>query len=158
MLVVTSDLPLLKPEIVDDFLTKAERAGVSLYYPIVSREDTFAMFPEAERTFIRLKDGTFTGGNLVYMEKSVLSQMSGLFQQVIAARKKPWRLVKILGGAFILSFLLRTLSIAKIERRAQELGLNAKAVIMRQPEVGFDVDKPQDFTAIVRALEDFNRP
>ena len=155
LLVVTSDIPLLKAETVDKFMKSAWETGASICYPIVSQENICAMFPHANRTFIKLKDGTFTGGNLIYMERKSLEQTSDLFEQVIAARKKPWQLVKILGSTFIFAFLFGKLTIASIEKRAQELGISARGIIMEEPEVGFDVDKPQDLAAIEKALEDF---
>ena len=157
LLLVTADLPLLRPEIVDEFLTRAGETGASLCYPIVSKEDTLAMFPEAERIFVRLEEDTFTGGNFLYLEKHILREASQLFEKVIAARKRPWQLVRILGSSFVFSFLFRTLSIAKIEERAKRLGLNARAIPMRQAEVGCDVDKPKDLQLVKRVLEDFNR-
>lgn len=155
LLVVTSDIPLLKAQTVDKFMKLALETGASLVYPVVSQENTVRMFPQAKRTFIKLKDGTFTGGNLVYMKREVLGQTGDLFAQVIAARKKPWQLVKILGSSFIFSFLFGKLTIARIEQRARDLGISARGIIMEEPEIGFDVDKPHDLAAIQRALEDF---
>jgi len=157
LLVVTADIPLLRPQTVDKFMARSLETGASICYPIVSEEDTISMFPHGKRTFIKLKDGTFTGGNIIYMERENLAGTSQLFGQVIAARKKPWQLVKILGSSFIFSFLFRQLTISRIEARARELGISARGIIMEEAEIGFDVDKPQDLAAIESALEDFRQ-
>ena len=38
------------------------------------------MFPEAVATFVRLKEGTFTGGNFLYLEKHILREASQLLK------------------------------------------------------------------------------
>ena len=71
-------------------------------------------------------------GNFLYLKTH--SEGKPAFEKGTAARKRPWQLVRILEPLFFLLF--RTYSIAKIEERAKRFGLNARAIPMRQAEVG----------------------
>src|SRR5690606_30328389 len=70
-LAVTSDVPLLTAAAVDDFVARARAAGGAFHYAVVTRENYEAAFPGSRRTWVRLRDGTFTGGNLFLAEASV---------------------------------------------------------------------------------------
>ncbi|MDI3279924.1 MAG: nucleotidyltransferase family protein [Bacillota bacterium] len=145
VLLVTSDLPLLTPEAIDDFVAQCARRRADVYYAIVARESNEAKYPGVRRTYVRLKEGVFTGGNLVLLEPWVILQHRRLIEQAVAARKEPWQLGRLLGVRVIVKFVLNRLSIAEVEKRVQKkLGFVGAGVISRYPEVGIDVDKPSD--------------
>lgn len=148
VLVVSCDIPFLTPEAVQDFLGRCDGTA-DVYYPIISRDACERQFPDVRRTYARLREGTFTGGNLFLIRPGILPPLSVRLERLFALRKSPLRLSKELGygviGRFLLSALFRTLSVHALEARVGRIaGLRAKAVISDYPEIGTDIDKESD--------------
>lgn len=151
VLIATADIPLLTAEAVNDFLAQCSRVDADFYYPVISQEKNEQRYPATRRTYVRLREGTFTGGNLFLVNPDVVSRSLPVANRIIENRKKPLTLCGILGWAFVIKFLLGTLSVAAVEARVSELLKLRGAVIHSQfPELGIDVDKPSDL-ALVRA-------
>ncbi|HHX01300.1 MAG TPA: NTP transferase domain-containing protein [Firmicutes bacterium] len=153
VLVVTSDIPMLTSAAVDDFLTRCRDHTQDLFYPIVSKEVNEAVYPGVGRTYVKIKDGTFTGGNMVLVAPKFIQESQQVIHRVVALRKKPFEIVKLLGFRILIKFIFRCLTIAEVERRVKHLfGINAKAVITSYPQIGTDVDKPSDWELAQRIL------
>lgn len=153
VLVVTSDVPLLTSEAVDDFIMRCKSVDADVYYPIVSEETNVSRFPGVERTYVNLKEGTFTGGNLALVAPDALTRGRRVIEQAFQMRKKPVKLARLLGFRFIVKFGMRRLSLHEIEQRAADiLGYRGVAIVSPFPEVGIDVDKPSDIEVVERAL------
>lgn len=145
LLVVTSDIPLISTEAVNDFIAQCLSYSAKVYYPVVPREVNEEQYPEVQRTYFTLKEGTFTGGNIMLLAPDILEDQYELVEQLVAMRKKPAKIIKMLGVRFIFKFVRKNLSLSEIEKRAEEiLGFSGKAIISNYPEVGIDVDKPSD--------------
>jgi len=153
VLIVTSDIPLITAEAIDDFVNRCGRTKADIYYPIVRRETNESAFPGTKRTYVRLKDGVFTGGNLALLEPAIVPACRDMIEQAVAMRKKPLKLSRMLGLRFIVKLIFNQLSLAEIEDRVQRvLGFRGVGVESPYPEVGIDVDKPEDLALIERAL------
>lgn len=154
VLVVTSDIPLLTAEAVEDFLVRCAAREANLHYPIISRRDTEARFPRAKRTYVRLHEGAYTGGNMMLLDPWVIETCAREAGKFIAARKQPVKLAALLGFSFIVQFLLGRLTLAQAEERVSRLlGIRGAAVVCPWPEVGVDVDKPEDLELVRAVLE-----
>ena len=150
-LVATADIPLLTAEAVNDFLIQCSKIDADFYYPIVSKEINERRYPSTRRTYVRLREGTFTGGNIFLVNPGIVSRSLTVANQIIENRKRPLALCKILGWTFIIKFLTGTLCLAEVEKRVSELlCLRGAVVHSRFPELGIDVDKPSDLE-LVRA-------
>lgn len=155
VLVVTSDIPLLVAEAVDDFISRTESVSADLYYPIIAKEINDERYPGVRRTYVRLKDGIFTGGNLALVEPEIVPACREVFARAVALRKKPWKLSRLLGFAFIFKLLFNRLTLQEIEARVETvLGFRGVAVITPYPEMGIDVDKPDDFQLVEKLLRE----
>jgi hypothetical protein len=153
LLLVTADIPLLKPEAVRDFLERCRQRSADFYYPIVSRENNEASYPGVKRTYVRLRDGTFTGGNMVLMRTAALKACASRGQELVRLRKSPLRLSQLIGLKFIIKFLTRRLTIAEAEKHfSRLLGVRGAAIISPYPEIGIDVDKESDLELARRVL------
>ncbi|NLV91442.1 MAG: NTP transferase domain-containing protein [Firmicutes bacterium] len=153
VLLVTADIPLLTGEAVTDFLHRCQAHEAAIYYPIVRKESNEAAYPNVERTYLKLKDGVFTGGNLALLEPKVISQCYQLLERVVALRKQPVKLVRMLGLSFIIRLAFNRLTIAEIEKRAERiLGFTGVAIESPFPQIGVDVDKPSDLDLVTRIL------
>jgi GTP:adenosylcobinamide-phosphate guanylyltransferase len=153
VLFLTGDLPLITPAALKAYIDVSLVSGASLTYPIIPREASEARFPGAKRTYVKLKDGTFTGGNAIFTVAGLLNDKAVLIQSLYNARKDPLKLAGILGWSTVFGLLGGTLTLARIEQVATRvLAAPAKAVITPHPELGFDVDKPADIAAVETAL------
>ncbi|HHV74282.1 MULTISPECIES: nucleotidyltransferase family protein [unclassified Thermoanaerobacterium] len=145
VLILTCDIPMLTKEAVIDFVEQSEALNADLCYPIVKREDNERKFPDAKRTYAKIKEGTFTGGNIFYINPQIVDACIEAAKQFIAFRKKPWKLGQLLGFRILILFAFGRVTISQLERKVSELfNINAKAVISKYPEIGNDVDKDED--------------
>ncbi|MDD3927699.1 MAG: nucleotidyltransferase family protein [bacterium] len=149
LLVATADIPLLTPRAVDDFVGRAQRLEADIVYPIVSRAVSENRFPGQKRTYVRLREGAFTGGNLMLVHSRFIRQQQALIEQVYAMRKQPLKLAGILGFSLVLRLVLGLAGLPEVEQAAGRLIRGkAKAMVTTFPEVAFDVDKPSDLEAV----------
>jgi GTP:adenosylcobinamide-phosphate guanylyltransferase len=153
LLVATADLPFLTPEALDDFVAQAQASGAALVYPIIRREACEARFPGGRRTYVRMRDGVFTGGNVVLADVAALRERRDFIMRLFGYRKRPARLARLLGLGFAAKLALGRLSVAQVERRGTELlGARLAAVVSEYPEIGFDLDKVADLEQARRLL------
>ncbi|NCO34909.1 MAG: hypothetical protein AUJ92_21670 [Armatimonadetes bacterium CG2_30_59_28] len=153
-LICTCDVPLLTPASVDFIVRAGTEVNADVVYPIISREVSEAAFPRARRTYATLTDGTFTGGNLMLLNGEFVRRSKSTIQSVFAARKSPIKLCRMLGLRFILRFLMKKLSVAEVERRVCSLlNCTGRALVCPFPEVGFDVDQPEDLEAVSEFMQ-----
>ena len=160
VLVATSDIPFLTPEAVDDFLRRAQDTGADICLPYVSLPLCRERFPQMKRTALKLRDGTFTLGNLAWVRPAALLAHRETIMAAYAARKSVWKLGRLLGGGLLLRVILsqtvlpRCLSVATLEASVTRLlGCRARGVVSAFPEVGADVDKPDDVRIAQEMLE-----
>lgn len=145
VLVCTSDIPLLTAEAIDDFIEKCQSDDVDVFYSIVSKDDVDKAYPGVKRTYVQVKEGMFTGGNIAILSPSVIYTYENMIKRVIELRKNPLGLARLLGFGCIVKFLTKSLSITDIEKRVEKmLLLRGKAVSSTYPGIGIDVDKPED--------------
>ena len=155
-LVVASDIPLLTPRAVEDFLSACENNSADFHYVIVSQDAMERAYPGARKTFVRVVDGTFTGGSVMLFNPAVVDRVRTFVDKVIAGRKKPWLLAQLFGWSVVMKFASGRLSIAEMQEKVTEiLGVTARAIISPHPELALDVDvgKPENLEIIRRALE-----
>lgn len=157
VLIVTSDIPLLSATAIDDFIRRCEAQSqpADLYYPIVAKHVNEGEYPGMQRTYVRLREGTFTGGNLALVTPKVLEQGRFVLEQAFALRKKPFQLARLFGFKFIFKFIFRRLTVSELEEGAfRILGFRGTAVECPYPEIGIDVDKPSDLAMVQQIVQE----
>ncbi|AEG58464.1 NTP transferase domain-containing protein [Desulforamulus ruminis] len=153
-LLVTSDIPLLTPGAVDEFIGLCGDRQADLYFPLVPREAVEEKFPEVRRTYVRFTEGIFTSGNLFLVNPEAVQKCMGVGQELVNLRKHPLALARRVGIGPLFKFLFRALSLLEAQHRASTLlGIDGRAVICRCPEIGVDVDKPSDLLLARRILD-----
>mgnify|MGYP000921590924 FL=1 len=153
LLISTSDIPMITSEAIRDFAEKSLTLDADFCYPIVRKEENEKKYPGVKRTYVKIKDGTFTGGNMVLVKAGTVKSCIKQAEAFMAYRKKPWKLAKILGIIFVIKLLMGTLTIKQLEKRVSDLfGIKARAVISSYPEIGTDVDKDSDLKLAARVL------
>jgi len=157
VLVATSDIPMIREEIITDFIKRCHDIKADLCYPIVEKGLNDDKYPGFHRTYVRMKEGIFTGGNLIYINPKIIKNCTDFARKVIEYRKKPWEIGRLLGFRFLLMLTMGTLSISRVEERVKQLlNIRATAIISPFPELANDVDKPSDLEKVYEYLLDKN--
>lgn len=145
VLAVPTDIPFITPEAIRDFLTCCEKSEADFYYPITSKEVNDKKYPGVIRTYVRLKDGVFTGGNLFLLRAEVIPACLDIGVKLIQRRKNPLAIAKLFGLGLVWKYMIGQLSIQMAEKRFYKVvGIRGKGIISKYAEVGVDVDKPED--------------
>lgn len=140
LLLVTGDLPWLSGGAIDAF---ARQASADLNYPVIRREVALEQFPEQQRTWVKLKQGQFTGGNLAVIRPEVVPDLLLLTGRFFAARKNPLALSSLLGVGTLFALLRGQADLHELEAKVSRLlGWSARAVIAEDASLGADVDRP----------------
>jgi|SRR5690554_468449 len=154
VLVLTSDIPLITPEALEDFLYQCSLKEADIYYSFVPKEIIEDRYQGVNRTYVRLSDGVFTGGNVVLINPQVILSRRERILQAVQLRKHPVKLCRVLGSNFFIKLMVGRLTVAEIEERVGEiLGFKGAGIISNYPEVGIDVDKPSDLELAKTILE-----
>ena len=152
VMIITADIPFITARMISDLLQAAPDAG--LVYPVVRREECEAAYPGVKRTYARLKDGVFTGGNLFLLDASLVDLFLPRLRQVLAARKQPLKLAALIGPLVLLRLLTGQLSIGQLQERVGSiLGIRARALITPHAAVGTDIDREEDLELARQMLE-----
>lgn len=148
-LVVTCDIPLLTVPAITHFLESCQQVAADLYYPVIEKKISERDYPGNQRTYVRFKEGLFTGGNIFLVNPQIVQ--SGLQQAnyLLENRKNPLKLCRFLGFAFVVRFFFGQLSLQAVAERASKL-LAIRGAVIQSPfaEVGMDVDKPSDLLLV----------
>ncbi|HEX8551106.1 MAG TPA: NTP transferase domain-containing protein [Abditibacteriaceae bacterium] len=152
VLVCTCDVPFLTQSTLEEFVRGAHSLDIA--YAVVRRAVCEAAFPGGKRTYARLVDGEFTGGNAVLLPRARIDDLVSLAETAYNARKNPAKLAGLLGAGLMVKFATRRLKISDIEARASAvLGCRAGAVEMQDAAIAFDVDKLEDWETVRRLSE-----
>lgn len=150
VLVATCDIPLLTIDSVADFLKRCSKKQADVYYPIIPKDVNDRLYPGVKRTYIRFKEGTFTGGNLFLINPKIAKKSAQKARAFVENRKSPLALARLVGWKFLVRFLFRAVTLREAEVTVSRIfGIKGAVVISPFPEVGIDVDKPSDL-ALVR--------
>ena len=150
---LTADLPGLTGAAVDATAKFALDSGADLTYTIAEVGAVSAAFPGTVRTVVRLREGDFTGGNLVVARREVLLTSLPRIEVAFERRKSIVGLALLLGPMFLFRMALGRVSLAVVVARGERiLGCRVAVHVSPCPEIAMDVDKPSDVAAAERYL------
>jgi GTP:adenosylcobinamide-phosphate guanylyltransferase len=151
LFVTTADHALLTPAMVQHFLEHAP-AAADVAAGIATDRTIQAAYPDTRRTYLRFRDIAFSGCNLFLFRTVRARNVANLWRQVERHRKRPWRMVAMLGVGNLVGFLLGRLTLQDaLARMSVKTEARLAAVDMPFAEAAIDVDKPADL-ALVRAI------
>jgi len=153
LLVTTADHALLTPAMVAHLLS-AVPPGVAAAAALARRETVLAAYPEARRTWLRFRDGAFSGCNLFLLaEAEGAARAAAFWRRAEAERKRPLAMARLLGLLTLLRFALGRLTLrAGLDALERRCGARLHAVEMPFAEAAVDVDKPADLALAEAAL------
>lgn len=153
VLVTTADLPLLTPEIVDHFCRKARADDGDIAVGLAAAPVVLGAYPEAKRTFLRFRDGGYSGCNLFALMGPRALKAVAFWRRVEPHRKRPWRLLTLFGPMALIRFLAGGATLkAALGAASARLGVTARAVAMPFADAAVDVDKPADLDLVEQIL------
>lgn len=154
VLLCSTDLPLMTGEMVRYLVDTTLATGADVCYTVVARERMEARFPYAGRSFVRLRDGQFAGGDIHLVNPAALWSNRQLMDDILGARKNSLKQARIIGLGFLAKFVFRRLTIADGERKGQSiLGVPCRVIPVRYAELGMDVDKPHQLDLVRAEME-----
>jgi len=155
VLVVPCDAPLLTPDSIEDFISRCEKSEGDLFYSFLPRKISEEKYPGFKHTYVKLREGIFCGGSLFLINPAVIEAARKLFERVIAARKKPWRIATLLGLKIIFKFSQGILTVKDLEEKvSQLLGYRAAGIETSYPEVGINIDSAEQYDRVLEILKE----
>ena len=143
VLMVSSDIPGIKAEMVDWMISNAMQTDDELYYHLITQEVMEKRYPGSKRTYTHLKDALICGGDMNIVATRAVSKSRDKWEQLIAARKNPLKQAAVIGFDTLLLLALRAITLqGAVKRVTGRLGMTGRAVLCPYAEVGMDVDKP----------------
>lgn len=145
VLISASDLPVLTPQSIDDYVARAKRADADLTYGCLEKSIHMAAFPEAPHTWAHLRDGDYCGTGFITMKPRVWPALERVIERLGEARKNPLKLASLFGWRILWRYALKRLTIAQAEARASYvIGAPVRAIVSPYAEIGINVDRLGD--------------
>lgn len=152
-LITTGDIPALTGQAVDDFITLSLASGADFTYPLITREDMLEQFPGSERTFVKLKSGPITGGNMMLINPNLSHRNREIGQQLFDTRKNAFQMARVIGLPFVAKLALGRLEPHEVEAKMEQLlGGKSAAIYTGFASIGADVDKSVDVIVAERVI------
>lgn len=153
LLITTADHALLQPAWVSHFLA-AVPTGADAALGLARSEVVLAEMPDTKRTWLRFREGAYSGCNLFYFATPKAQALAELWKQVEALRKRPVAMLGLLGFSYAGRYLIGWLSLQAAMRRLGKLAGGALPAVVEMPfaRAAVDVDKPADKELVERLL------
>jgi CTP:molybdopterin cytidylyltransferase MocA len=153
-LIVSSDIPTILPAHVDWNVSTSLETDHEAYYSLISDTDMERRFPGARRSYFKLKEGRFCGGDMNLFRTSLVGHYHPAWRGLVDARKSVLKQAGLVGLGTLLRLVLGQMSIAGAERTVeQRLGMRGRGLCCPYAETGMDVDKPHQYELVRRDLE-----
>ena len=153
LLLCTNDLPLLDGDIVENFIGLCRPQGLDVYYPLISEAVNLQSYPKTVRTYIKFKEGLYTGGNMFLIRPAMIARCRDKIEKLVAARKSLFQIACIVGLPCLFRYATGSLDLPSAVRIGQKaLGIQGAAIICPDPEISIDVDKTSDLALVEETL------
>jgi GTP:adenosylcobinamide-phosphate guanylyltransferase len=143
VLLVSSDIPALKGEMVDWLVDTCMQTKDDLYYGVCPRDVMESRYPTSNRTYTKLKDMEVCGSDINVIHVSMTTEHLDTWEKLIGNRKSPLRQAAVIGFDTLFQLAMRQFTLqALVERASQRIGIKGRALIWSHAEPCMDVDKP----------------
>ncbi|MFP4207529.1 MAG: NTP transferase domain-containing protein [Wenzhouxiangella sp.] len=151
---LTADHVLLDTAWLEDVLSRQGPRPASLAVGLADWHRVMARFPGSRRTRYRFSDQAACGTNLFLLNDPVgVGRILALWREVEQQRKKPWRIIALLGWANLSRYLAGRLSLEEAFRAlSARVGTPIEPVLIDDPLAAVDVDSPDDLALVEQVL------
>ena len=151
VLVTTADNVFISAQLVDEMLAAEGDHDVAVGF--VERSRLEAACGPSSRTWLRFRDGEFTGANLFLFRSPAALRVLEFWAKIEQDRKSPWKLAARFGPVLLLLILTRRLTLAgALARAGSKLGVKVRPVLLSDGKAGVDVDKVADHVLVEQLL------
>lgn len=143
VLVVSSDIPTLKPDMVDWLVEKSQETKDDLYYGVCPREVMEARFPGSKRTYTKLKDMELCGADMHVSHVTMATEHLDMWESLIGNRKNPLKQASIIGLGIFFQVFTKSITLDDlVVKVSNRIGIKGRAIQFPYAEPCMDIDKP----------------
>ena len=143
VLVVSSDIPTLKSEMVDWLVDTCMETKDDLYYGVCPKDVMEARFPGSKRTYTHLKDMDVCGADINLTHVRMATEHLDMWESLIGSRKSPLKQAGIIGFGTLFALFTRQLTLEDaVKRVGNRIGIKGRAIVWPYAEPCMDIDKP----------------
>jgi GTP:adenosylcobinamide-phosphate guanylyltransferase len=143
VLLVSSDIPALKSEMVDWLVDTSMQTRDDIYYGVCPREVMESRFPASHRTYTKLKDMQVCGADINIIHVSMTTEHLDTWEKLIGIRKSPLASVAVIGWDTLFQLFTRQITLQElVDKASKRIGIKGRAIFWSQAEPCMDVDKP----------------
>lgn len=143
VMIVSSDIPTLKAEMVDWLVNTSMETKDDLYYGVCPKAVMETRFPNSKRTYTHLKDMDVCGADINVTHVRMTTEHLDMWESLIGSRKSPLKQAGIIGFGTLFALFTRRLTLEDAVRRVCErIGIQGRAIVWPYAEPCMDVDKP----------------
>jgi molybdopterin-guanine dinucleotide biosynthesis protein A len=154
VLIVSADIPALKPEMVDWLVETSMQTKDDLYYGVCTRDVMESRYPESKRTYTKLKGIELCGADINVTHVRMTTEHLDMWESLIGNRKSPLRQAGIIGLGTLLQVATRSIGLEDlVEKVCNRIGIKARVIVWPQAEACMDVDKPHQLELMRADLE-----
>ena len=158
VLVVSSDIPTLQPEMVDWLVDTCMETKDDIYYGVCPREVMEGRFPGSKRTYTKLKGLDLCGADINVTHVRMATEHLDMWESLIGTRKSPLKQAGIIGLGTLWKVLTRSITLDDlVEKVCQRIGIKGRAIIWPHAEPCMDVDKPHQLELLREDMEKSQR-
>jgi molybdopterin-guanine dinucleotide biosynthesis protein A len=159
VLLVSSDIPALKADMVDWLITTCMETSDDIYYGVCPREVMEARYPGSKRTYTKLKDMEVCGADINVSHVRMASEHLDTWEALIANRKNPVAQAQVMGLGTLYLLLTRQATLQDfVGRVSKRVGIKGRAIVWPYAEPCMDVDKPNQLEMMRADLEKQSKP
>lgn len=152
VLLTTGDHALLNPDMVGHFVDQASAMDCDVAVALAPHELVQQAYPRTRRTVLKFSNGQYCGCNLFAFLTPRGRKMAQIWMQVEDQRKRPIRVIGLLGWGAMALYAIGRLSLeGAMKRLSRKMGLSISVVIMPFAEAAIDVDSVADLD-LARAI------
>ena len=154
VLIVSSDIPTLKSEMVDWLVDTCMGTKDDLYYGVCPKDVMEARFPGSKRTYTHLRDMDVCGADINLTHVRMATEHLDLWESLIGSRKSPLRQAGIIGFGTLFALFTRRLTLEDaVSRVGDRIGIKGRAIVWPYAEPCMDIDKPSQLELLREDLE-----
>ncbi|MEE4637803.1 MAG: nucleotidyltransferase family protein [Wenzhouxiangella sp.] len=153
-LLLTADHVLLDSAWLEHLLAADVARNASLAVGLADWNAVMARFPGSRRTRYRFSDHAACGTNLFLInERAGVDRILAQWNKVEQQRKKPWRIVSMLGWGNLSRYLAGRLSLDEaFSSLSSKLGAQVQPILVPDPLAAVDVDSVADLALVEQVL------
>lgn len=149
ILMVSSDIPAITPDMVDWVVDTTMQTNHDVYYNVIERKVMEFRFPSSKRSYTRLKDVEVCGGDMNVVRAMTVISNEKIWTKIIDARKNVLKQAALIGYDTLILLLLRAITLeGAVKTVASRLNITGRAILCPFAEVGMDIDKPHQLEII----------